>query len=310
MCCHRPALDGCLYRIRRQTASAFRFGGEKTVADAESRKGKRNGRRERRQTASAFTYGEINEGKRAMNRRNYQKELDEILSGMPQTGAEQTLFLHCCCAPCSSYVLEYLSAYFRLILFFYNPNITEAAEYEKRKAELKRLVKEKPFAGPIEFADADHEEKLFFQKTKGLEQEPECGRRCFVCYEMRLRKTAEMAVKAGAHFFCTTLSISPHKNADKLMEIGEALGTEYGISYLPSDFKKKNGYKRSIELSKEYDLYRQNYCGCIYSREAASQAQARSHLGTADRVKKNAANLGIFDPGKETERKNRWEAGQ
>ena len=181
------------------------------------------------------------------------------------------MFLHCCCAPCSSYVLEYLSGYFRLILFFYNPNITEAAEYEKRKAELKRLVREKPFPGPIEFADADYEDKLFFEKTKGLEREPECGRRCFVCYEMRLRKTAQMAVEAGAAYFCTTLSISPHKNADKLMEIGEALADEYGISYLPSDFKKKNGYKRSIELSREYDLYRQNYCGCIYSRGTAEQ---------------------------------------
>ena len=200
---------------------------------------------------------------------NYQKLLDKRLSELRERGEVPSLLLHCCCAPCSSYVLEYLSSYFRLILFFYNPNITEAEEYGKRRDELKRFVREKPFPGPIEFADADYEDKVFFEKTKGLEREPECGRRCFVCYEMRLRKTAQMAVEAGAAYFCTTLSISPHKNADKLMEIGEALASEYGISYLPSDFKKKNGYKRSIELSREYDLYRQNYCGCIYSRDAS-----------------------------------------
>ncbi len=253
------------------------------------------------------------EEKIAMNRRNYQRELDDILSGISQTGTEQTLFLHCCCAPCSSYVLEYLSGYFRLILLFYNPNITEEKEYVKRKAELKRLVREKPFPGPIEFADADYEDKLFFQKTKGLEQEPECGRRCFICYEMRLRKTAEMAVKAGAQFFCTTLSISPHKNADKLMEIGESLATEYGVSYLPSDFKKKNGYKRSIELSREYNLYRQNYCGCIYSRQAASQSRVRSHLPTAARCLPLGKKQSGFIDGRqdnEAEQHHRWEEGQ
>lgn len=204
-----------------------------------------------------------------MNKRNYQRELENVIAGIAQTGKKPTLFLHCCCAPCSSYVLEYLSGYFDLILYFYNPNITEASEYEKRKTELKRLVAENPYPGKITFVDADYEGTLFFQKVRGLEEEPECGRRCFVCYEMRLRKTAEMAVDAGADFFCTTLSISPHKNADKLMEIGEMLGKEYGIAYLPSDFKKKNGYKRSIELSNEYKLYRQNYCGCIYSKKAA-----------------------------------------
>lgn len=214
-----------------------------------------------------------------MNRRNYQRELDHITDGIGQTGVRKTLFLHCCCAPCSSYVLEYLSAYFDMVLYFYNPNITDAPEYEKRKAELKRLVAETEYPCRMTFEDADYEEGLFFRKTKGMEEEPECGRRCFICYEMRLRKTAEMAVRAGADFFCTTLSISPHKSADKLMETGEMLGAEYGIAYLPSDFKKKNGYKRSIELSREHNLYRQNYCGCLYSKREAERKERQGTHG-------------------------------
>ncbi len=204
-----------------------------------------------------------------MNHRNYQKELDQLLERIVKENREKRLFLHCCCAPCSSYVLEYLSAYFEIILYFYNPNITEPEEYKKRKAELIRLVEENHYPNPVQLLDGDYDNRVFFEMAEGLEKEPECGRRCFRCYDMRLRKTAEMAAKDGADYFCTTLSISPHKNADKLMEIGEMLAGEYGISYLPSDFKKKNGYKRSIELSREYHLYRQNYCGCVYSREAA-----------------------------------------
>ncbi len=204
-----------------------------------------------------------------MNRRNYQKELDNILENVMKENTAKTLFLHCCCAPCSSYVLEYLSEYFDICLYFYNPNITDEGEYEKRKSELKRLVRETKYRHRVEFEDADYENTVFFEMAKGMEKEPECGRRCFRCYEMRLKKTAEMALKKGSDYFCTTLSISPHKNADKLMEIGERLGETYGIRYLPSDFKKRNGYKRSIELSREYGLYRQNYCGCVYSREAA-----------------------------------------
>lgn len=206
-----------------------------------------------------------------MNKRNYQRELDGIINNLRTTGERPLLFLHCCCAPCSSYVLEYLSEYFQMVLYFYNPNITDAAEYEKRKAELMRLVREGGYSGGIDIVDEDFDSSLFFRMTRGLEEEPECGRRCFICYEMRLRKTAEMAVGKGADYFCTTLSISPHKQADKLMEMGEQLGDEYGIAYLPSDFKKNNGYKRSIELSREYGLYRQNYCGCVYSRQEAKQ---------------------------------------
>ena len=206
-----------------------------------------------------------------MNKRNYQRELDEIINKLRTTGVRPVLFLHCCCAPCSSYVLEYLSEYFQMVLYFYNPNITDAAEYEKRKAELMRLVREGGYPGGIDILDEDFDSSLFFQMTRGLEEEPECGRRCFICYEMRLQKTAQIAVGKGADYFCTTLSISPHKRADKLMEIGERLGDEYGIAYLPSDFKKKNGYKRSIELSGEYGLYRQNYCGCVYSKQEVKE---------------------------------------
>lgn len=211
-----------------------------------------------------------------MNKRNFQRELDGVLCEIEKRGDRPVLFLHCCCAPCSSYVTEYLAPYFQLHLFFYNPNITEESEYRKRKEELLRLVREAGASEEIAVTDGDYEPELFFDKTKGLEREPECGKRCLVCYEMRLRRTAEEAVKAGADYFCTTLSISPHKNAAALMEIGERLGTEYGVPYLPSDFKKKNGYKRSIELSAEYGLYRQNYCGCIYSRtEAISSGRGK-----------------------------------
>lgn len=205
-----------------------------------------------------------------MNKRNYQRELDALLADIGAAGKKPKLVLHCCCAPCSSYVLEYLSVFFAITLFFYNPNITDDAEYEKRRQELVRLVKEGAYPGRIEFVHADYDSGLFFERVRGLEREPECGKRCFVCYELRLRKTAELAVAAGADYFCTTLSISPHKNADKLMEIGEALSRECGIAYLPSDFKKRDGYKRSIELSRQYGLYRQNYCGCVFSKEEVS----------------------------------------
>lgn len=205
-----------------------------------------------------------------MNQRNYQKELDLLLEKIDNE-PKKTLFLHCCCAPCSSYVTEYLSAHFHLVLFFYNPNITEKDEYEKRKQELLRLISEKEYPGKIDIVEADYDSEPFYEMAKGYEKEPECGKRCFLCYELRLRETAKEAVRYGADYFCTTLSISPHKNAGKLMEIGERLAKEYNIPYLPSDFKKKNGYKRSIELSREYNLYRQNYCGCIFSRQQAEK---------------------------------------
>lgn len=205
--------------------------------------------------------------------RNYSKELDKILENAENRGKH--LFLHSCCAPCSSYVLEYLRSFFYITVFYYNPNITEEDEYFKRVAEQKRLIAEfnrqvesgeVPGAYPIKVVEGDYERSLFFERVKGLEQCKEGGERCFVCYEMRLRETARQAKATGADFFTTTLTISPMKNAAKLNEIGERMSEEYDIPFLPSDFKKKNGYKRSIELSKEYDLYRQDYCGCVFSK--------------------------------------------
>lgn len=197
-------------------------------------------------------------------KRNYQKELNELLANLQE---KPTLLLHCCCAPCSSYVLEYLQEYFHITLFFYNPNITEEEEYEKRKNELKRYVSEVPYGDTIAFLDADYEPRRFLEVAKGHEDAPERGSRCERCFSLRLEKTAEVASDKKFDYFCTTLSISPHKNANLLMEIGEQLGQEKGIAYLPSDFKKQNGYKRSIELSAEHNLYRQDYCGCIFSKK-------------------------------------------
>ncbi len=241
--------------------------------------------------------------------RNYQKELDNIIErNCAAGGRAPTLFLHSCCAPCSSYVLEYLRRYFRITVFYYNPNITEDEEYRKRVAEQKRLIsaynkeltgkvsvirdgRELTDAGaahgfgeqtdgeeagngnggvpnigyPIAVVEGDYEPARFFAMAKGLEQCPEGGARCFACYEMRLRETAGRAQEGAFDYFTTTLSISPLKNAAKLNEIGEALAQVSGVAWLPSDFKKKDGYRRSVELSREYGLYRQDYCGCVYS---------------------------------------------
>lgn len=180
---------------------------------------------------------------------------------------KQKMLLHACCAPCSSHVLEVLSGLYDITIFFYNPNITEEEEYKKRVVELIRFVGEAPFAMGVKVIDGDYEPELFFEMSKGLEEEPERGKRCYKCYELRMRKTAKYAAENGYDVFTTTLSISPYKNAKWLNEIGERLSDEYQIGYLYSDFKKKNGYARSIELSHEYNLYRQDYCGCIYSKE-------------------------------------------
>ena len=205
------------------------------------------------------------------NTRNYQKELDKILEQITKDESEkgQRLLLHSCCAPCSSYVLEYLRQYFRITVFYYNPNISMEPEYRKRVEEQKRLIaKYNALEGKgyeIDVIEGDYEPATFYEIAKGLEQCPEGGERCFACYELRLLKTAILAQEGQYDYFSTTLTISPLKNAQKLNEIGERLSLEYQIPWLVSDFKKKNGYKRSIELSAEYDLYRQDYCGCIYS---------------------------------------------
>ena len=200
-----------------------------------------------------------------MNKRNYQKELDEIIDKECSVN-KPSLLLHACCAPCSSYVLEYLSDYFEITLFYYNPNIVKLEEFDKRVKELYKLLGLNGLEDRVKVIVPEYNNNEFYETIKGYENEPERGRRCYKCYELRLRKTAEFAGNNGFDYFCTTLSISPHKNAEWLNEIGERLGKEYNCSYLVSDFKKKGGYLRSIELSKEYDLYRQNYCGCVFSR--------------------------------------------
>lgn len=205
---------------------------------------------------------------------NYQKELDAIIEKTQKEGGSvPTLFLHSCCAPCSSYVLEYLCKYFKITVFYYNPNISYEEEYQKRVEEQKRLIdayNRESRGYPISIVEGDYVPQVFYEMAKGLEQCPEGGERCFKCYELRLRETACMAEKGGYDYFTTTLTISPLKNAIKLNEIGMALSEEYDVAWLPSDFKKKEGYKRSVELSKEYDLYRQDYCGCVYSRQKRS----------------------------------------
>ena len=199
-------------------------------------------------------------------KRNYQKELDRIIEKLQETGEVPTLLLHSCCAPCSSYCLEYLSKYFRITLFYYNPNISPKEEYEKRVAEQKRLIEELNTIHPITFIEGKYEPEAYFELVKGLEAEPEQGKRCTVCFRMRLLEAAKAAKETGTDYFTTTLSISPLKNAELLNSLGEEIGKAEGVAYLPSDFKKKNGYKRSVELSKEYGLYRQDFCGCIFSK--------------------------------------------
>ena len=209
-----------------------------------------------------------------MNKRNYQKEMEQILSRFPspnttgqETPAVPTLLLHSCCAPCSSYVLEYLSSYFEITVFYYNPNIYPEEEYFKRVQEQQMLIKKLPAKNPVHFLEGHFDPRDFYTAVKGLEHIPEGGERCHACFELRLREAAGIASEKGFDYFTTTLTISPLKNASKLNEIGESLAQEFQITWLPSDFKKKNGYKRSIELSQEYELYRQNYCGCVFSKK-------------------------------------------
>ena len=209
-----------------------------------------------------------------MQKVNYQLILEKELQLISRSGKKPRLLLHICCAPCSSYVLEYLSEYFDITLFFYNPNITSENEYNYRIDEAKRLIAEMPLTGKVDFVLARYDISEFFAVAKGFENEPEGGERCFRCYELRLRETAEYAKKNCFDYFTTTLSISPYKNAEKLNSIGGALSEEYGVKYLYSEFKKKNGYKRSIELSQIYNLYRQDYCGCIYSEAEMKRRKA------------------------------------
>ncbi len=205
-----------------------------------------------------------------MQKQNYQKILDKTLEEIRAANRHPSLLLHACCAPCSSYCLEYLSGIFNITVFYYNPNITSEPEYRHRVNEMRRFLAEFPAERPVHLVEGEYDPDAFFDQTRSLEKEPERGSRCRVCYQMRLKRTAEEAVRQKADFFTTTLSISPMKNADWLNEIGAALSAEYGVPYLTSDFKKRGGYQRSIELSAQYGLYRQNYCGCVYSRRDGS----------------------------------------
>lgn len=200
-----------------------------------------------------------------MNQRDYQKELELLIERQTAEGKFPKLLLHSCCAPCSSYVLDYLSRFFDITVYYYNPNIYPITEYRTRITEQEALIARMKLSRPVSFLAGTYEPEEFYKITKGLEQEPECGERCLRCYELRLREAAKVAKAGGYDYFTTTLSISPLKSAVSLNDAGERMGKEYDIAYLPSDFKKKDGYKQSIRLSEEYGLYRQDYCGCVYS---------------------------------------------
>lgn len=211
----------------------------------------------------SMIYDNINIGSGNM-KINYQLKLNEILGSLPKD-KKPSLLLHSCCGPCSSYVLEYLKEYFEITVFYYNPNITEEAEYQHRVEEQQRLIH---LVYPdVHFLEGTYSPETFLEMSRGLEEEPEGGARCTKCYHLRMNETAKMAKELGFDYFTTTLSISPYKDSEKLNQIGEKLEQQYGVSYLYADFKKRNGYKRSIELSKQYHLYRQDYCGCEFSKK-------------------------------------------
>ncbi len=202
------------------------------------------------------------------DKRKYHKETERLFAAWGDT--KPTLLLHACCAPCSSYSLEYLSPHFAKIdIWFYNPNITPQAEYQTRLTELHRLVETVSYACPVSVLDVPYDPHVFFEMANGMENLPEGGNRCYGCYEQRLRSTAEKAKSDGYDWFTTTLSISPYKNAHWLNYIGMQLGEEWGVPWLVTDFKKNGGYARSVALSEIYGLYRQNWCGCVYSRRDA-----------------------------------------
>ena len=205
-----------------------------------------------------------------MNKIKKKKKLDEIIAKNQSENKTPTLLLHACCAPCSSYCLEYLSQYFNIIVYYFNPNISVKEEYEYRLNEEKRLISLMEFKNPVKIIEGVYNPKDFFSAVKGLEKEPEGGKRCVECFKLRLEASAKTAKEIGADYFATTLTISPLKNAYALNEIGAQFADKYGVNWLYSDFKKREGYKRSIQLSREYDLYRQNYCGCVFSKENES----------------------------------------
>ena len=215
---------------------------------------------------------------------NYQLLLDREIEQLQKEGRVPRLLLHSCCAPCSSYTLEYLSKYFEITVFYYNPNIYPPEEYERRVAEQRRFISALPVKNKVSLIVGDYDPKEFYSAVKGLEKIPEGGERCFACYRLRLEKTAALARELGFEYFTTTLSISPYKNAAKLGEIASELAGIYQVRSLPSDFKKREGYKRSVELSKEYGLYRQDYCGCIFSQQERAESKAADKTDSQQEV--------------------------
>ena len=199
------------------------------------------------------------------NRINYQLEMEKVLKQLDAAGTRPKLLLHACCAPCSSATLERLADHFDLTILYYNPNIYPPTEYHRREAELERFVQEAGYRFPV--VELPYEPKEFYDAVRGLEQEPEKGERCTVCYRLRLEQAARYAAEQGLDWFCTTLSISPMKDPVRINTLGAELGAQYGVRFLPSEFRKKDGYKRSLELSAQYGLYRQDYCGCVFSKE-------------------------------------------
>ena len=206
-----------------------------------------------------------------MNKINYQNQLDRIIENISPDNPPR-LLLHSCCAPCSSYTLEYLSRYFDITVYYFNPNISPKQEFDKRFEEQKRLISQMPFKNSVTLVEGDYNYDDFLEIAKGLENVPEGGERCFRCYKMRLESTARLAKEQGFDYFCTTLSISPLKNSQKINELGFEIEEKYGVKWLPSDFKKREGYKRSILLSREYSLYRQNFCGCVFSKNQQGES--------------------------------------
>ncbi len=206
---------------------------------------------------------------------NYSIWLEKEIERLQAEGVRPKLLLQACCAPCSSYTLEYIARAFDITLFFYNPNISPKSEYDFRASELERFINQHPACGKVKLEICGYDNTPFAKIAKGLEDLPEGGERCMKCYRLRLEETAKAAKNGGYDYFCTTLSISPHKNAAALNRFGKELSEEYGVHYLFSDFKKKGGYARSIELSKEYGLYRQDYCGCAYSKAEAEERKKK-----------------------------------
>ena len=214
---------------------------------------------------------------------NYQKELDMIVNHLQNEGKVPRLLLHSCCAPCSSYPIEYLSRYFAVTIFYYNPNITTQSEYDLRLEEQKRLISEMECVNDVQFMEGGYNSQLFYDAVSGLENIKEGGERCFSCFKLRLEETARVAHIQQFDYFATTLTISPLKNADKLNEIGKQVALEHMSKYLSTDFKKKGGFQRSIQLSSEFNLYRQEYCGCIFSKiEAEKRLTEIANAGNED----------------------------